>query len=161
MYDEYFKIVEDILSNNEFKKLKKEKHHGTNRYIHSLRVSLGVYKRTKKLHLDYVEATRAALLHDFFENKTIKSKMLGVAFEHPKRAYKNANKYFKINAKQGNIIRCHMFPLSTELPKSREAVAVTLVDKKVAIYEYCKYKFNPINIKNKLLERPILLKNRG
>ena len=48
MYDEYFKIVEDILSNNEFKKLKKEKHHGTNRYIHSLRVSLGVYKRTNE-----------------------------------------------------------------------------------------------------------------
>lgn len=160
MYKEYYSIVKDILDNTEFKKLKKESHHGTNRYVHSMRVSMGMYKITKKMNLDYKEATRASLLHDFFERDTLKSKMVGVIYEHPQKAYKNAKKYFEINKKQGNIIKCHMFPLSVVIPTSAEALLITLVDKKVAIYEYSNYKFNPKNIKNRIMTKPILLKSK-
>lgn len=161
MYKDFYKIVEDILSNTEFKKLKKESHHGTNRYIHSLRVAMGVYNISKNLNSKYVDITRAALLHDFFQDAQINSRMLKIAFEHPIRAYENASKYFNLTKMQENIIKCHMFPLAIEVPKSFGAVIITLVDKKVAIYEYSNYKFNPNNLKNIVLEIPFSLKNRN
>ena len=63
---EFNDIIFDILSLEEFDKLKKCAHHGINRHNHSLRVSYYTYKITKFLHLNYKCATRGALLHDFF-----------------------------------------------------------------------------------------------
>ena len=145
---EFIDIVEDILSNKEYQKLEHEYHHGTTRLNHSIRVAKRTYLATKKRGLDYKAATRAALLHDFFTEDQIKSKMLKVAYEHPIRAYENASKYYSLSKKEGNIIRSHMFPLSKEFPKSREAIIVTLSDKKIACIEYAKYKFNPKNLKH-------------
>lgn len=161
MYKDFYRIVEDILSNTEFKKLKKETHHGTNRYVHSLRVAMGVYNISKSLNLKYVDITRAALLHDFFQNSQINSKWLKISFEHPIRAFENASKYFYLTKMQENIIKCHMFPLAVEVPKSMGAIIITLVDKKVAIYEYSNYKFNLNNLKNMVLEMPVYLKHKN
>ena len=143
---EFLNIVEDILSNKEYQKLGSEYHHGTTRLDHSLRVAKKTYITAKKMGLDYKEATRAALLHDFFVESQITSKMLKVAYEHPIRAYENASKYYSLSKKEGNIIRSHMFPLSKEFPKSKEALIVTLSDKQIAIKEYAKYKFNIRNL---------------
>ncbi len=144
---EFIKIAEDILSNKEYQKLGREYHHGTTRLEHSLRVAKSTYLIAKKKGLDYKEATRAALLHDFFTEDQIQSKMLKVAYEHPIRAYENSSRYYSLSKKEGNIIRSHMFPLSKEFPKSKEALIVTIADKKIALMEYAKYKFNPKNIK--------------
>ena len=72
-----------ITSDEEFKKLKTEVHHGSNRYDHSVRVALKVYKLAKRFHLNYVSATRAALLHDFFLRSELGDDMYPVTREAP------------------------------------------------------------------------------
>jgi len=151
MDKEFLELVDDVLSIEKYRKLRQEKHHGTTRFDHSIRVAKRVYLRTKKRGLDYKSATKAALLHDFFSASDITTKWLKIAYEHPQKAYKNASKYYQLSPKETNIIKSHMFPLSKEFPKSREAWIVTYYDKKVAILEYTKYKFNPKKlIKNKV-----------
>lgn len=139
--NEFDLIVEDIINNHNFKELDNETHHGISRYGHSYRVAEGVYKITKKLHFNYQEATRAALLHDFYfnyqleENGDVKNLV-----EHPKMALLNASKYYELSDLQKNMISSHMFPLSKELPKYKESICMTIVDKVVAIYEQQRYK---------------------
>ena len=75
MLDEnYYCIVEDILENDEFNKLETIEHHGTNRLTHSKRVSYYSYEICKKLHIDYIAAARAGLLHDFFISENERTK---------------------------------------------------------------------------------------
>ena len=64
--NEYIELVKDISLNDEFKKLKKYKHHGDNRYDHSFRVSYYSYLIAKKFNLKTESIARAGLLHDFF-----------------------------------------------------------------------------------------------
>ena len=140
-YDiEYIKLVEDILLNKEFNKLDNIEHHGITRYDHSLKVSYYSYKIAKALKLDVLDVARAGLLHDFFlsnEDRTNKERFISM-FNHPKKAAKNANKEFGINAKQEDIIKSHMFPVNLTVPKYAESWVVNLVDKCVGGYELSK-----------------------
>ena len=70
----YYKLVDDIINDNEFKKIDKCIHHGISRFDHSCRVSYYSYKVTKLLRLNYKEVARAGLLHDFFLSKNITKK---------------------------------------------------------------------------------------
>ena len=64
---EFYKIIEDILENETFQKLKLYKHHYIyTRFEHSLSVSYCSYLVCKFLKLDYTSAARAGLLHDLF-----------------------------------------------------------------------------------------------
>ena len=147
----YKSLEKEIMSNKKYMLLNEESHHGLTRLEHSLRVSRNVYKVSKKLGLDYVSATRAALLHDFFFNEEFESNhglIQGVV--HPDIALANASGAFKLNDIEKNAIVSHMFPLSLELPKYKESWVLTIVDKLVAIYEYGLYKFNPVNLKGYL-----------
>ena len=140
----YRQLEKEVLSNEKYQKLSLESHHGLTRLEHSLRVSRNVYKVSRKLNLDYVSATRAALLHDFFTNEEFETNhglIQGVV--HPDIALANASGAFKLNDIEKNAIESHMFPLSVVVPKSKEAWVLTVVDKLVAIYEYGLYKFNP------------------
>lgn len=140
---EFDSIVNDITNHDKFLKLKKELHHGISRYDHSLRVARATYHLSKKLHLDYERATRAALLHDFYLNHETddisSSKTLMV---HPNIALINSKEHFDLDKKQENIIESHMFPLSTKVPKYKESWIVTLSDKAVAIHEMSRYKLS-------------------
>ena len=69
---EFLNIVSDILENEEFQKLKNIKHHDTDRFDHSLRVSYYSYLITKALRLNYKATARAGLLHDFFLEENYK-----------------------------------------------------------------------------------------
>ncbi len=139
--NEFDCIVKDIIENPNFKELDKETHHGISRLGHSYRVATGVYKITKKLHFHYKEATRAALLHDFYfnyqleENGEVKN-----LIEHQNMALLNASKYYRLSELQKNMIESHMFPMCKVLPKFKESICLTLVDKVVAIYEQQRYK---------------------
>jgi len=143
----YLQIVENILTNAEFNKIKEIEHHGTSRFTHSLRVSYISYKISKLLHLDYNDVARAGLLHDFFlseEDRTFKDRFIST-FTHPKYAVAYATNYFDLNAKEINIIESHMFPIYRSLPKYAESWIVSLVDKIVGTYEFgltFKYKFS-------------------
>ena len=135
---EYITIVEDILENNKFKKLKECVHHGTSRYEHSLRVSYYSYKVTKALRLNYLETARGGLLHDFFVNDDLsKRKQRFSMFFHPYYALENAKNDFAITELESDIIINHMFPsLPHKIPKNLESWIVTMVDKVIATYEF-------------------------
>ena len=141
MSEEYLNIVKDIINNKEFLKLKNYKHHGISRYSHVLRVSRWTYNYCKKHKLDYISATRAALLHDFFFVNNQKVSLLTrikVLFTHPKLALENSKKYFKLNNKEEKIILSHMFPVGIRMPTSREAWIVNIIDDIASIYERIK-----------------------
>ena len=63
---QYTCLVQDILDNKEFKKMENIVHHGLDRKGHLVRVSYYSYKVCKLFGLNYEDAARAGLLHDFF-----------------------------------------------------------------------------------------------
>ena len=131
-------IINDILNNKEFTKIKEIKHHGQNRFDHSLKVAYYSYKIARFLKLDYESVARGGLLHDFFyeknENKSISTRMKTL-IEHPNYALDKATSKFDLNDKEKNIIVSHMFPVSLHLPLYLESWIVDLVDDAVAISE--------------------------
>ena len=85
---EYLHLVNHILYNDEFKKIKDIEHHGVTRYDHSLRVSYYSYKISRILKLDYKQVATGGLLHDFFlsdEERNSKDSFIST-FNHPKKA---------------------------------------------------------------------------
>lgn len=138
--DSYLRIVNNILENEEFNELKSVSHHGLTRFDHCLKVSYYSYRVAKTLKLDYKQVARAGLLHDFFTNseemKT--TDKLKTFVMHPKKAEENARRLFDITEKEADIIRSHMFPISFTVPKYIESWVVTIVDKSVASFEFCK-----------------------
>ena len=142
-YKSFDSIASEMLSNPKFMRLAYESHHGITRLDHSLNVAKKVYKYAIKYHLDYISATRGAIMHDFFTNAEFLSNhglIQGVV--HPDIALANAMGEFEVNEKEANMIESHMFPLSIVLPRSKEAWLLTAVDKMQAVYEYASYKFN-------------------
>ena len=134
----YYKLVDDIINDNEFKKIDNCIHHGISRFDHSCRVSYYSYKVTRLLKLNYKEVARAGLLHDFFlsENNTKKEKMKSM-FVHSKKSLKNSEELFNLSEREKDIIYTHMFPLNVNrVPKYMESWIVSFVDKLVAIYEF-------------------------
>lgn len=141
---QYMSIVNNILDNDEFVKIKKIEHHGISRYDHSLKVSYYSYKIAKVLHLDYEQTAVGGLLHDFFlspENRTQKERLKSV-FTHPKQAVAMARTQFELTKKEEDMIRSHMFPINLSVPKYAESWIVSLVDKCVATNEFAiKFRF--------------------
>ncbi len=136
----YKKIVNHILDNKEFNKIKEIEHHGTTRYEHSLKVSYYSYKVAKTLRLDYKQVARGGLLHDFFfsdEDRTKREKFVST-FVHPKKAEKNASSIFELTEKESDMIRSHMFPINLTVPRYAESWVVNVVDKCVGLYEFGK-----------------------
>lgn len=137
---EYIAIVQDILENEQFQKLKNYYHHNSSIFEHVLSVSFLSYKICKKFNLDYISGARGALLHDFFlyDWRTYKkdSNNLNHGRNHPKVALKNASEAFHLNDKEKDIILKHMWPKSWGAPKYKESYVVTCVDKYCACLEY-------------------------
>ena len=135
---EFEYIVKDILSNKEFQKTKEKVHHGITRYDHLVRVAFHTFIITKLMKLNYVEATRAALLHDFFIDETENETKYNALQNHPKYALENAKKYYDLTPLQEDIITSHMFPVTITPPKYLESWIVDLVDDVAGIYEQYK-----------------------
>lgn len=135
MEEEFINITRKILNNRKFNKLKNEEHHYvTNRYEHSLNVAYKTYKITKFLKLDYINITKAALLHDFYFEEDFKNRN-NYLINHPSIALENAKKLTKLSKKQENIILSHMFPIGKVLPKYKESIIVDLVDDYISLKE--------------------------
>ena len=139
---EFELICENILNSEKFKKLSNELHHGITRYDHSIRVAKKTYKIAKLLHFNnYKLVTKASLLHDFYLDNEINdynSKERLVI--HPNKALENAKDLIEINKISEDVIKNHMFPLTKHIPKTKEGILVSLVDKLVSLYEMCCYK---------------------
>lgn len=136
----YSELVQDILTNEDFKKLKYIEHHGTNKYAHSIRISYHAYKIAKKLNLNSLSVARAGLLHDFALSKSGRSfkERFIETFIHPRIALEESQDRFALSDMEENIILAHMFPFYTALPKYLESWLVVLVDKTIGAYEFLK-----------------------
>ena len=132
---DYYDIINDIYKHDEFMKLNDCRHHGITRYDHCLRVSYYTYLITKALHLNYKEATRAALLHDFFTDEVLTFNVVHKITKHPDIAVKNASKHFELSELQKDIIRTHMWPCTFMPPKYLESWIVDMIDDISAIFE--------------------------
>ena len=153
--EEFNKIIEPIISNDNVLEMKKYIQHGdTDCFEHCLNVAYYSYKIAKKLHLDYVSLTRAAMLHDFFlydwrdsKNNCEPGLFNMHAFTHGKRAYVNASKYFKLSKKEKDIIENHMWPVTIKLPRYLETYIITLTDKYSTLKEMKDYIRNDTKVK--------------
>ncbi len=142
-FNEFTSIIIDILNNNEYKKLDLYTQHlNTSRLQHCINVAYYTYKMSKSLKLDYISATRGAMLHDFFvydwqevhsfnEHKNM----------HPKVSLENAKKYFEINNIMEDCILNHMWPATNTKPKTMEGHIVQIADKYSATVEVSKQSY--------------------
>lgn len=138
---EFDEIAKSIIYTDKYQSLKDEPHHGLNRYIHCLNVAKMTYNLARLFKLDYISATRGALLHDYFNDCDYKE-IRGIKKNsmHPIIALNNARCEFELNDKEENIIASHMFPFGDIKPNCRESWLVTTADKLVAIRECSAYK---------------------
>ena len=91
----------------------------------------------KRLHLKVNEQVlvAGALLHDFYLYDWHGAGWRH-SYRHAERARRNAVEYFGIDARTQAVIRCHMWPIGiTHIPRSREAVLVSIADKCVSLHE--------------------------
>ncbi|WP_395150479.1 HD domain-containing protein [uncultured Allofournierella sp.] len=122
-------------------------HGSINCYDHSVAVawvSIQLALRTKA-KVDFSSLVRGALLHDYFlydwHEKDASHRWHGLF--HPARAVQNAQRDFGLNAIEMDIIAKHMFPLTLQPPRCKEAVLVTCADKICAcaeIFSCCLYR---------------------
>ena len=133
-------IAKDIIEKDKFQSLKNEPHHGLTRYEHVMHVAKGTYHISRLLRMDYVSATRGALLHDYFTNEDYQNiPRMERGKTHPVIALMNARDDHYLNSIEENIVVSHMFPLGKIRPNCKESWIVTGVDKGVAIYECTKF----------------------
>ena len=139
--EEFTSIAKELINSDKYQSLKNEDHHGLSRYDHSLRVAKNTYKISKKLKLDYVSATRGALLHDYFTNEEYRNtKGMKKYSMHPVIALNNAIREYNLNPIEENVIVSHMYPMGQTRPNCKESWLVSAVDKFVAIYECARFK---------------------
>ena len=139
--DEWYDIVNPILTSKEYQRRKSYRHHGdTTVFEHCVNVSIISYSLAKKLELDYRSAAIAGLLHDFYETPwqdvIIKNSFFKKhGFTHAKNALDNSRRHYKkyLNPIIENSIERHMFPLNKIPPKYKVGYIITFVDKAVSL----------------------------
>lgn len=135
--DEWFSIINPIITSEEFLKRRTFRHHGNvTVYEHSMKVSFKAYKIAKFFHADYKSAAIAGILHDLYttpwQDVKIKQPLFKMhAFSHARDALNNSRKYYSeyLNPKIENAILRHMFPLNITPPTHMTGYIVTLADK--------------------------------
>ena len=135
-YDEFINIIQDLIENPTVKLMRNfNQHANTSCYQHCMQVAYYTYLMCKYFHLDYVSATRGAMLHDLFlydwhdHERPDKKWSHQHAFLHPKIALKNAKEIFHLNAIEQDVILNHMWPVTVQFPHFKETVLVTFADK--------------------------------
>ena len=139
MDQEFIEDVQDLLCSDAVQRLKLYVHHksGT-RFDHSLYVAYRSYRFAKKMGWDSRAAARGGLLHDLYlydwtGQRAPNGKWHGT--EHPRVALKNAQAFFRLNARERDIILKHMWPLTIRPYRYLESFVVSCVDKVCAVAE--------------------------
>lgn len=136
-----FQNIRKLEKEGHFSEEKKAIQHGsTTVYAHSVNVA-----RLSSFLADHLplkvhqqSLVRGALLHDYFlydwhHKDECPSRWHG--FTHPGCAAENAERDFRINDVEKDIIRHHMFPLTLSPPKTKEGWIVCIADKICAVQE--------------------------
>ncbi|MGI6202031.1 MAG: HD domain-containing protein [Eubacteriales bacterium] len=114
-------------------------HGAVSTYQHSVSVALCSMRLALRLGLevDMRSMVRGALLHDYFlydwHDPDVCPRFHG--YTHPKTALENAERDFKLNDIERDIIIKHMFPLTPVPPRYAESMLVTVADKLCAARE--------------------------
>ena len=136
---EFQEIINPLVSNETVQKMKNfRQHYETSCFDHCYAVAYYCYLICKKYNLDYISATRAAMLHDLFlyDWRVKQPGRKGLhAFTHGKIACQNACELFDLNDKEKDMSIKHMWPVTIEFPKSFEGLVLTFVDKYCAMSE--------------------------
>lgn len=133
-------LIGELLEDPKAAEMKKYIQHGrVTTWQHGLSVARESFLLARRLHLKNIEErqlVRAAFLHDYFLYDWHEQGDSFHGFHHPDIAAENAARDFDISDREENIIRSHMWPLTfRHLPKSREAVIVSVADKIVSLRE--------------------------
>jgi uncharacterized protein len=136
----YHRVTKPIIETQKLAVLDTYIQHGTTTTLeHSMAVAYYslVLVCTLRIRCDYESLIRGALLHDYFlydwHCKDDSHRLHG--FTHHRAALNNANRDFKLNDIERDIIGKHMFPLVPRLPRYIESVVVCLVDKYCTLRE--------------------------
>jgi uncharacterized protein len=147
IYSTLQKHGKDILESERFNDCKHYVQHGNQSvFEHSVDVAKMSLRISHILPFEFKEReiVRGALLHDYFlydwhERKTKLRKPADIkkmhGFTHPTKAMYNAERDFGLSACEKEIIRKHMWPLTSRPPMNREAWVVTLADKICSLKE--------------------------
>lgn len=147
---ELYPHIDDILKHEKWELMRRYRHHLESRAVHCLEVCCVAWRRAKKMpKCDEASVAIGGLLHDFFlydwqsekptlddldiKRRVYTPKMHG--FIHPLIALNNAYRYFPqlMNEKIEDIILKHMWPLTVNPPRCREAWLVCLTDKSCSL----------------------------
>lgn len=131
---EYISVVEDILNNEKFQSMQQYIQHGTTNCLeHCIAVSYRSYLYARNKNLNYCAAARGGILHDMFlydwhtRKQLTNEKWHG--FKHPQKALEIAGELFDLTAKEKDIIKKHMWPLTISVPRYKETYIVLYYDK--------------------------------
>lgn len=148
---EFIEIIDDIINNETVLQMKNyAQHFSTNCFEHCFMSAYYTYLICKKFKLNYISATRAAMLHDLFlyDWRKRQNNRKGLhAFTHGRTAYENASKIFDLDLIQKDMIIKHMWPVTLSIPKYKETFILTLVDK------YCATNETLLGFQNKYLNK--------
>ncbi len=142
MKTEFYDLIKDIISTDEYQSMKEIKHHRyTNTYMHSIRVAYLCYLHYLKHpdKYDLMTLLRGALLHDYYlydwhhkGNPHVRH-----CFVHPKRSFKNATRdYGELNKYERDMILHHMWPVTPIPPHTKYGWLIVKMDKKAAMHDY-------------------------
>jgi len=150
MCDKHKNMLQKLQNHDLILQMQKYRQHGdTNTYVHCcnvacIAVKIAVFFRVKEYKICNIII--GAMLHDFYlyDYHGQRKRSNGWhAFVHPKIALQNAQLYFKLNKRQKNIIKSHMFPSTIwVLPLYAESWIVNISDKYCTIRELISYKIH-------------------
>lgn len=134
---EFKKLLAEFHDHEKIREMENYPAHGVvSTYHHSVRVAAVSFMINRRYHLraDERSLVRGAMLHDFYLydwHKKEGRKLRDLhGFSHPVSALQNAREHFRLNRREENIIRSHMWPLTLlHVPSCREAVIVCIADK--------------------------------
>lgn len=138
MAAEFSGNIGDLLPNPVVQSMDAYIHHGQVTCLeHSLSVAWHSYRVCRRLGFDAHAAARGALLHDLYlYDWHVPGSCVGLhGFSHPTTALRNARRHFRLNPREEDIIRKHMWPMTVVPPLHRESLVVCLVDKYCALIE--------------------------
>ena len=132
----------DILRSKNFKESENCIQHGNmsvrRHSINVAKCSLVIAKRFK-IRCNKRDLLRGALLHDYFQYDWHAPEHCGIqnlhGLYHPGIALRNAEKEYRLNRRQRDIIKKHMWPLTIIPPMCKEAWIVTMADKYCSLME--------------------------
>ncbi|MFI3329388.1 MAG: HD domain-containing protein [bacterium] len=141
--NKYFaEIADDIVNHVEYQKLKNFTHHlCMTRYEHCMHVAYRAYLKAlkSKKQLDLRSLIRGALLHDFYFYQREEAPKMHLQ-SHPMLSVNNAKEYFELNELEIDIMKSHMWPVNSTMPKYKESRIVNKADKVSSMTEVVKIK---------------------